>query len=192
MTAAKPNPLLEIAITIVLPGLVLMQFSGADALGPSRALVAALAGALMALWLRYVGPDTSLGFKVMTDILLIVVIGGMGTMYGAVVGAGDCHGAEIAHTDPVWNEDVVERHLGGHRGPSAVVRPGRGQTGADRIGGILVAGGEQGPQGTVVQRGVEVAREDARRPVGVGGYLVAQAGQPFGSPSHTARRHGVH
>jgi branched-chain amino acid transport system permease protein len=51
------------------------------------ALVAVLAGALMALWLRYVGPKTSLGFEVMTDILLIVVIGGMGTMYGAVVGA---------------------------------------------------------------------------------------------------------
>lgn len=51
------------------------------------ALVAALAGALMALWLRYVGPKTSLGFDVMTDILLINVIGGMGTMYGAVVGA---------------------------------------------------------------------------------------------------------
>jgi len=51
------------------------------------ALVAALAGALMALWVRYVGPKTSLGFEVMTDILLIVVIGGMGTMYGAVVGA---------------------------------------------------------------------------------------------------------
>jgi len=51
------------------------------------ALVAALAGALMALSLRYVGPKTSLGFEVMTDILLIVVIGGMGTMYGAVVGA---------------------------------------------------------------------------------------------------------
>jgi branched-chain amino acid transport system permease protein len=51
------------------------------------ALVAALAGALMALWLRYVGPKTSLGFEVMIDILLIVVIGGMGTMYGAVVGA---------------------------------------------------------------------------------------------------------
>lgn len=51
------------------------------------ALVAALAGALMALWLRYVGPKTSLGFEVMTDILLIVVIGGMGTLYGAVVGA---------------------------------------------------------------------------------------------------------
>jgi branched-chain amino acid transport system permease protein len=51
------------------------------------ALVAALAGALMALWLRYVGPKTSLGFEIMTDILLIVVIGGMGTMYGAVIGA---------------------------------------------------------------------------------------------------------
>lgn len=51
------------------------------------ALVAACAGALMALWLRYVGPKTSLGFEIMTDILLIVVIGGMGTLYGAVVGA---------------------------------------------------------------------------------------------------------
>ncbi|MGZ3181365.1 MAG: branched-chain amino acid ABC transporter permease [Telluria sp.] len=51
------------------------------------ALAAALAGALMALWLRYVGPKTMLSFEVMTDILLIVVIGGMGTMYGAVVGA---------------------------------------------------------------------------------------------------------
>lgn len=51
------------------------------------ALVAALAGALMALWLRYVGPKTMLGFEVMTDILLVVVIGGMGTMYGSVVGA---------------------------------------------------------------------------------------------------------
>jgi branched-chain amino acid transport system permease protein len=51
------------------------------------AVAAALAGALMALWLRYVGPKTTLGFEVMTDILLIVVIGGMGTMYGAVLGA---------------------------------------------------------------------------------------------------------
>jgi branched-chain amino acid transport system permease protein len=50
------------------------------------ALAATLAGALMALWLRYVGPKTVLSFEVMTDILLIVVIGGMGRMYGAVVG----------------------------------------------------------------------------------------------------------
>ncbi len=51
------------------------------------ALVATIAGALMAVWLRYVGPKTMLSFDVMTDILLIVVIGGMGTMYGAVIGA---------------------------------------------------------------------------------------------------------
>jgi branched-chain amino acid transport system permease protein len=50
------------------------------------AVAATLAGALMALWLRYVGPKTVLSFEVMTDILLIVVIGGMGRMYGAVIG----------------------------------------------------------------------------------------------------------
>ena len=51
------------------------------------ALFATAAGALLAIWLRYNGPDTSLSFEIMIDILLIVVIGGMGTMYGAVVGA---------------------------------------------------------------------------------------------------------
>ncbi|MEO7246418.1 MAG: branched-chain amino acid ABC transporter permease, partial [Rubrivivax sp.] len=51
------------------------------------ALFATLAGALLALWLRYTGPDTTLSFEIMLDILLIVVIGGMGTLYGAVVGA---------------------------------------------------------------------------------------------------------
>jgi branched-chain amino acid transport system permease protein len=51
------------------------------------AIFATFAGALLALWLRYVGPDTTLSFEIMLDILLIVVIGGMGTMYGAVIGA---------------------------------------------------------------------------------------------------------
>ena len=49
--------------------------------------MAVLAGALYALWLRYIGPDTTLSFGIMLDILLMVVIGGMGTMYGAVCGA---------------------------------------------------------------------------------------------------------
>ena len=48
---------------------------------------ATLAGVLLALWLRYTGPDTTLSFEIMIDILLIVVIGGMGTVYGAVVGS---------------------------------------------------------------------------------------------------------
>ena len=51
------------------------------------ALFACVAGALMALWLRYTGPDTTLSFEIMLDILLIVVIGGMGTLYGAVIGS---------------------------------------------------------------------------------------------------------
>lgn len=51
------------------------------------ALFACVAGALLALWLRYTGPDTTLSFEVMLDILLVVVIGGMGTLYGAVVGS---------------------------------------------------------------------------------------------------------
>lgn len=51
------------------------------------AAVAALAGSLYAIWLRYVGPDTTLSFEIMIDVLLMVVIGGMGTMYGAVIGA---------------------------------------------------------------------------------------------------------
>ena len=51
------------------------------------ALFATLAGVLLALWLRYTGPDTTLSFEIMLDVLLIVVIGGMGTVYGAVVGS---------------------------------------------------------------------------------------------------------
>jgi branched-chain amino acid transport system permease protein len=51
------------------------------------ALFATLAGVLLALWLRYNGPDTTLSFEIMLDVLLIVVIGGMGTVYGAVIGS---------------------------------------------------------------------------------------------------------
>jgi branched-chain amino acid transport system permease protein len=51
------------------------------------ALLATVAGALLAIWLRYTGPDTTLSFEIMLDVLLIVVIGGMGTLYGAVIGS---------------------------------------------------------------------------------------------------------
>lgn len=50
------------------------------------ALFATLAGCMLAIWLRYNGPDTSLSFAIMINILLIIVIGGMGSMYGAVAG----------------------------------------------------------------------------------------------------------
>ena len=51
------------------------------------ALFACCAGAMLALWLRYNGPDTSLSFELMLDVLLIVVIGGMGTIHGALIGS---------------------------------------------------------------------------------------------------------
>ena len=50
------------------------------------AVIAALAGVLRAVWLKYTGPDVALSFGIMIDILLMVVIGGMGTMVGAVIG----------------------------------------------------------------------------------------------------------
>ncbi len=39
----RPNPLLEIGITIIVPALVLMKLSGAEQLGPLKALLLALA-----------------------------------------------------------------------------------------------------------------------------------------------------
>jgi branched-chain amino acid transport system permease protein len=51
------------------------------------ALGATLAGALSAIWLRYVGPDTALSFSIQVDVLVMVVVGGMGSLYGAILGA---------------------------------------------------------------------------------------------------------
>ena len=48
---------------------------------------ATAAGALNAIWLHYAGPDTSLSFSIQIDLLVIVVIGGMGSLYGAIAGA---------------------------------------------------------------------------------------------------------
>jgi branched-chain amino acid transport system permease protein len=51
------------------------------------AVFATCAGILLAIWLRYNGPDTTLSLEIMIDILLMTVIGGMGTLYGAIIGA---------------------------------------------------------------------------------------------------------
>ncbi|MEX0871996.1 MAG: branched-chain amino acid ABC transporter permease [Aquisalimonadaceae bacterium] len=45
-----------------------------------------LAGVLFALLNRYVNPENTLNFELMVFILLMCVIGGMGTLYGAVIG----------------------------------------------------------------------------------------------------------
>jgi branched-chain amino acid transport system permease protein len=51
------------------------------------AAVATLAGALSAVWQHYVGPDTALNLSIQLDVLVMVVIGGMGSLYGAIAGA---------------------------------------------------------------------------------------------------------
>lgn len=39
------------------------------------------------MWVRYVNPESVLGIPVMLDVLLMVIIGGIGTLYGGLIGA---------------------------------------------------------------------------------------------------------
>ena len=40
------------------------------------------------MWMEYVNPESSLGvMTIMLDVLLMVIIGGMGTLYGGIIGA---------------------------------------------------------------------------------------------------------
>ena len=56
--------------------------------------VASLAGMLFAMWLRYVNPDSVMSTPIMLNILLMVIIGGLGTMYGSMIGAAFLQVAE--------------------------------------------------------------------------------------------------
>ncbi|RJX34941.1 MAG: branched-chain amino acid ABC transporter permease [Desulfarculus sp.] len=51
------------------------------------AVVASLCGVLYALWVRFVGPESVMSTAIMLNILLMLIIGGMGTLYGSIVGA---------------------------------------------------------------------------------------------------------
>jgi branched-chain amino acid transport system permease protein len=51
-------------------------------------LLATLIGGLYAMWVGYVNPESSLEvMAIMLNVLLMVIIGGMGTLYGGIVGA---------------------------------------------------------------------------------------------------------
>jgi branched-chain amino acid transport system permease protein len=50
-------------------------------------VVATLLGGLYVLWVRYVNPESVLGIAIMLDVLLMVIIGGIGTLYGSLIGA---------------------------------------------------------------------------------------------------------
>ena len=49
--------------------------------------VAAITGGCFAIWVRYVSPDSSLSVPIMLDVLLMVIVVGMGTVYGGIFGS---------------------------------------------------------------------------------------------------------
>ena len=49
--------------------------------------IASLTGILFALWVKYVNPESVLGTGLMLNVLLMVIIGGLGTLYGSLFGA---------------------------------------------------------------------------------------------------------
>lgn len=51
------------------------------------AAIAAVTGAGYALWVGFVNPESTLGLQIMLDVLLMVIIGGIGTLYGGIIGA---------------------------------------------------------------------------------------------------------
>jgi branched-chain amino acid transport system permease protein len=50
-------------------------------------LVSTILGGLYVMWVGYANPESVLGVPIMLDVLLMVIIGGMGTLYGALAGA---------------------------------------------------------------------------------------------------------
>ena len=78
--------------------------------------VASLAGICFGLWLRFVNPESVLGTGNMLNILLMVIIGGLGTMYGSIIGAAFIKIAETwlpdlqKLTEAIFpNIDIVQR-----------------------------------------------------------------------------------
>jgi branched-chain amino acid transport system permease protein len=58
-------------------------------------LVATILGGLYVMWVGYANPESVLGIPIMLDVLLMEIIGGMGTLYGGFAGAAFL---QIAHT----------------------------------------------------------------------------------------------
>jgi hypothetical protein len=76
----KPNPFLEIAITIVVPAVILMKLSGAQSLGPLRALLLALAFPLAwGVWDGY--KRRRLNWLSVLGVVSTLLTGGIGLLH---------------------------------------------------------------------------------------------------------------
>lgn len=77
--ASKSNPLIEIAITIIVPAVVLMKLSGADSLGPIRALLLGLAFPLgWGLWEGW--RHRKLSWLAVLGVVSTLLTGGIGLL----------------------------------------------------------------------------------------------------------------
>jgi hypothetical protein len=75
----KPNPLIEIGVTILVPALVLMKFSGTDSLGPLKALLVALAFPLAwGLWQAYA--ERKVSWMAVLGVVSTLLTGGIGLL----------------------------------------------------------------------------------------------------------------
>ncbi|MBU2510438.1 branched-chain amino acid ABC transporter permease [bacterium] len=50
-------------------------------------ILASFCGILFALWLSFVSPESTLGIPITLNVLIMVLIGGMGTLYGGIIGS---------------------------------------------------------------------------------------------------------
>ncbi len=64
--------------------------------------LASLGGILYAMWLGFVDPDSVLGVFSMVDYLLMVIIGGLGTLYGSIIGVA------FFITTQAWLPDLLK------------------------------------------------------------------------------------
>ncbi|HOW57806.1 MAG TPA: branched-chain amino acid ABC transporter permease [Smithellaceae bacterium] len=64
--------------------------------------IAAISGILFALWLRFVDPKTVFSSGVMIFVLLMVIIGGLGTMWGSICGV------VIIYLAQTWLPDLLK------------------------------------------------------------------------------------
>jgi branched-chain amino acid transport system permease protein len=80
LEAIRDNPLRAEALGV-------RTFVFQTAASSFASVVAALLGGGYVLWVRYVNPESALGLQIMLDVLLMTIIGGIGTLWGGIVGA---------------------------------------------------------------------------------------------------------
>lgn len=75
----KPRPMIDLLVSLVIPSVILMKFSGADDLGPTTALIVALAFPLGWGLFEYVS-YRQFNFIALLGLISVVLTGGIGLL----------------------------------------------------------------------------------------------------------------